>query len=209
MSECFICQLPLEEQSLAISTVKEKGISAFLEASKKRKDGKGVSLKGQTSVRVHEKCRKSYTDERSIVAFLKKREEVKTATPQITRSAARGFSFTTHCLICGDEITDNFLAAEYKKSPYERDVVYQVRDKTQSLRTSIMKDAHDLNDENGRAILCRIEHALDLVACNAQYHQRCRVDLSKRAKKKHHQHQTNVVRLQSKFMLPCNMYIHT
>lgn len=114
MSACFICEFPLEGRCLTVNTVKEKGIASFIEASKKRKDGKGSCLKGQTSVRVHDKCRKSYTDERSIIAFLKKSEELLTAKPHLTRSVGARFSFRSHCFICGLEITNSFLVAENK-----------------------------------------------------------------------------------------------
>ncbi|KAG5873469.1 hypothetical protein JTB14_029557 [Gonioctena quinquepunctata] len=104
--------------SLGVSNVKEKGIASLLKASEKRKDGKWASLRGKTSVRVHDECRKSYTNERTILAHIKMRDEfVETHKPRETRSTVPDFASRTNCFICGLIITKQFLAAEAKKPP--------------------------------------------------------------------------------------------
>ncbi|KAG5876589.1 hypothetical protein JTB14_015994 [Gonioctena quinquepunctata] len=109
--------------------------------SEKRKDGKWATLRGKTSVRVHDKCRKTYTNEPTILAHIKRQEEfVETHKPRETRSAVPDFAFRTNCFICGLPITKQFLAAEATDL---RNVVYQVRDITGGLRESVKKDPLD------------------------------------------------------------------
>lgn len=66
------------------------------------------------------------------------------------------------------------MAKEAKKPTHKRDVVYQVRDTTDSLRRCILKDAEDLDDENGVSIIRRIQQVPYYDAYDAQYHHRCR-----------------------------------
>ena len=60
---CIICQRPLSIEIVA--QVGEKGIRTLLLASEKRRDNLDLTLRPLSSIAVHVRCRKSYTDPRS------------------------------------------------------------------------------------------------------------------------------------------------
>ncbi|KAJ8879558.1 hypothetical protein PR048_020166 [Dryococelus australis] len=74
MSLCFICDSSLEDGT-SVSNVRSRGIASLIKASTERKDGKGIFLRGKTSLDVHDKCRKAYVKERMITVYVKRVEE--------------------------------------------------------------------------------------------------------------------------------------
>ena len=92
--ECLICEGSLLDGSQT-TVVKQKALQSFIEASKKRNDGKIVLFKRSTKLEVHEKCRKQYTKEKSIAAYIKRSKE--SGTAPLLHSNILQFSFRTHC----------------------------------------------------------------------------------------------------------------
>lgn len=122
---CFICGKDL--QSGAINDVKEKGISSLINSSEKRQDGKAALIVGLKNVRVHQNCRKLYTNEKSINAFLKRPRKIIPDPEDNPSLPPQSFNFKTKCLFCAEEITEDFLAKERKKPPGKRIGIYKIR----------------------------------------------------------------------------------
>lgn len=183
MSVCFICDASLEDGTL-VSTVKSRGIASFIEASRKRSDGKAVFLKKKTSVNVHEKCRKVYVNDRMVAAFVNSAKKERSTTFTTTRSLIPEFNFRTHCFLCGKRITEEFIAAQSREPPSQRNTVYSVQ--VDNLRDTVLKVAIARNDDYGQSIIQRIEPVADLIAAYAQYHSKCYKDLYGRPKVQEH-----------------------
>lgn len=100
--KCLICG---ENLSGDRTVVQERGISKFIESSRKRKDGKHRFMEGKSELSVHEKCRKSYNQPRSIAGFIKKQlREAASASP-LLRSETPPIDFEDSCFLCGELIT--------------------------------------------------------------------------------------------------------
>lgn len=165
---CFICDGILDDGS-KVTVVKEKGLKTFSEASKQRKDGKGVHLVGKTSIEVHEKCRKQYINEKLIAAYTKRAHQGGRVLE--LRSSVPTFSFKTHCFLCGLVITPEFIDEQKRLPASKRNLVYTVRQLT--VRNNVVQLAEKRNDEYGRAILQRVGPVPDLIAADGQYHLFC------------------------------------
>ena len=177
MSVCFICDSLLDDGTTT-SNVKIKGIKSFIEASQKRKDGKGNFLKEKKSITVHLKCQKTYVNEKLIAAHVNKTEKQRANSSQQLQSLVPEFNFKTHCFLCGIQINEEYFAAQYKTKANDRDRVYSVRQI--GVRDTIPKAAGARNDDYGRSIIQRIESVIDLPAADAQYHNICLKELYKR-----------------------------
>uniref|UniRef100_A0A1B6DZA6 Uncharacterized protein n=1 Tax=Clastoptera arizonana TaxID=38151 RepID=A0A1B6DZA6_9HEMI len=166
--ECLLCEGPFLDGS-QVAVVKRKGLQSFIEASKKRNDRKVVLLKNFTELEVHEKCRKQYTKEKSIAAYIKRIKE--SGTKPLLRSQIFKFSFRTHCFLCGEEVPSDYGTKQLKKPANKRNPVYPVR--KLSVAENVLRLAKDRNDEYGRAIIDRVQSVSDLPASDAQYHFSC------------------------------------
>lgn len=176
LSVCFICDSALEDGS-KVTVVKEKGLKTFCEASRQRNDGKGVHLKGKTSIKVHEKCRKQYINEKLIAAYVKRAQQG--GQKQQLRSSVPAFSFKNHCFLCGIAITSQFIEEQKKLPASKRNLVYSVRQL--KVRENVVQLAEKRNDAYGRAILQRIGPVPDLIASDGQYHLLCMKKLYSRS----------------------------
>lgn len=82
LSECVICNkttLPNGETCIEC----RKGIQRLKEASQKRNDSKYLCFENSDRVFVHPTCRKHYTREMSIVADLKKAQDMSVSWIQV------------------------------------------------------------------------------------------------------------------------------
>lgn len=112
---CFICEKLLSID--AVDEVKEKGTEKLRQCSVQRNDGKVNLLLGLTSVKVHQKCRKKYTNEKMIAVAARKDPapaQLRIAD-EIPQQPANDFDFRNACFLCGVEITKTYLANEQKK----------------------------------------------------------------------------------------------
>lgn len=165
--ECCLCD-DLLEDGTELCVVKEKGLQSFIEASTKRKDGKVKLFKERTEIQVHVRCRKNYTTERSVAAYLKRAAQ---HIPKKKRSITREFSFKTHCFICGNQVATDHNQQQIKNPPNKRNMVYNVT--TLSMREKVLSLVAGRQDELSQGIVTRLEPEHDLVAVDAQYHRDC------------------------------------
>lgn len=169
---CFICDSSLESGTHVTKVTREQAIASLKEASTKRKDGKLSFLKNKTELEVHETCRKSYTNEKLILASLKRAQQEGPSTSRhLTRTSVPQFTFKTHCFICGECITEEFVADQSRRPKNERNTIFVVG--KLGMKTTLMNAARERNDEYGRRLIQRIEQVEDLVAADGQYHSKC------------------------------------
>lgn len=129
VTKCFICEQDFEESATDIE--QKRGLITFISASERRQDGKDNFLRGCESVRVHQKCRKLYTNEKMIRAAAKARSATlieREPSGSDSQSGNIEFDFTTRCFFCTAEISKEFLLKEAKKPRENRNIVYKIRD---------------------------------------------------------------------------------
>ncbi|KAL3277876.1 hypothetical protein HHI36_013217 [Cryptolaemus montrouzieri] len=94
---CFVCDKLLSTD--VVDVVKEKGTAKLRECSLQRKDGMANLLLGLTSVKVHQKCRKKYTNMKMIAVAAKNGPP--SAQPrnadEIPQRPANDFAFENAC----------------------------------------------------------------------------------------------------------------
>ncbi|KAG5896955.1 hypothetical protein JTB14_024802 [Gonioctena quinquepunctata] len=130
--KCIVWEESLDDGTTT-STVQQKDLQSFIDASTKRGDGKTVLFKlAKLPLKLHEKCRKSYPHEKSVAASLKKKKNERQSNATSLRSNVPTFSFKTHCFICGSKhVPSDYKKKEMKKPPQYRNLVFLVIDKTQ------------------------------------------------------------------------------
>ena len=154
MSEyCFICDGSL---SVRVTTkVKTRGIEKFVKSSDERKDGKAERhLRGMAEISVHEKCRKAYTNVKSIKAAVKRFQDSGNSAlqlSQIVNVPGSPFAFGTKCLFCEADITEVFLEQQRRKSKDKRVKVFKV--KNRSTQWGILKAAAKCDDDSSTRVM--------------------------------------------------------
>ncbi|KAG5880069.1 hypothetical protein JTB14_034700 [Gonioctena quinquepunctata] len=149
-------------------TLKKK--ESLLKASEKKEGWEVGYFRGKISVGVHDKCRKTYTNKRTILAHIKRREKfMETHKPRETRSAVPDF-------ICGLPITKQFLAAEAKKPPDLRNVVTQLRDITGE---KYKDDILFTFQKNKKTVVC-FKNIGGKILNDAFYQQKCKSEKEER-----------------------------
>lgn len=139
---CFICDEDLTNGYLG--AVKKKEIRTLINCSERRWDGKGVDLAGLPYVTVHEKCRKLYTNEKSIKSALNRSQELNLNENDQQPTGDREFKFREKCIFCEENITEQFLLNESKKSHSKRNKVFKIRNP--GTKNGITKAANQHND---------------------------------------------------------------
>lgn len=107
-SVCLLCDEQLDEQKITV--VKERGIQTLINSSIERRDGKHGTLKKESCIPVHEKCRIAYNKKSNICKALFKPSDAKE-----TRSGLDLFDFKKNCIFCGNAADDTFMKLELKK----------------------------------------------------------------------------------------------
>ncbi|CAG9770015.1 unnamed protein product [Ceutorhynchus assimilis] len=153
-----------------VTTVKEKGILTFMDSSKKRKDGKHILLKDETSVTVHEKCRKIYNKQSYIDAALAEQSSKPSAS---RRSNQPLFDFKGHCLFCGKDASDQFIESHKKLNQSRREKVHEVTKLDFKQKVIDAAKTTRKSDEWSNAVVFRIENEIDLIAAEGRYHGSC------------------------------------
>lgn len=152
---CFICDKDVTSED--VRTVRERGIATLINCSEKRCDGKGAGLVGLSAVTVHEKCRKLYTNEKSINAFCK-RPQASRPVAHKNPSGEQLFCFEEKCLFCAKEITPEFLTNESKKTIGKRNRVFKIRNA--NTKESVINAANQRDDDWGLEVI--IKYSLSL-----------------------------------------------
>lgn len=170
-ADCFICEKRLSDSKVVL--VKQRGVISLLNASVKRGITSHQSLlKNLTEVAVHVTCQKNYTNDKLILAFLR-RGGASEQTHSL-RSSGPKFDFKTKCFLCGEEITEEYLQRQNKLPMPRRDPVHKVEQL--SVDKTIIKAAGERSDEWAREVIKRIAlvpEGSDLVALDARYHASC------------------------------------
>lgn len=178
----FICETSLSECNSVI--VKEKGVKTLLKSAEKRGNREHVRiLKKISSVTVHTACQKSYNNDKLISAYCRKQVIKSSDASTSRRSSIPSFNFKTHCFLCTDEITVDFLNTQRKLNVPDRDIIFQVE--KLDVKETILKAAEKRGDEWGQQIIQRIQHVTDLVAVEGRYHKLCQKRLYSRVKTEH------------------------
>jgi len=107
---CLLCSQSLED-GRDVNRITEHGRPAIIAASIRRNDGVAAAIELNNPLVIHSDCRKSYTRETSIKAYLKKQcKETDTpvaATQHLRSQSTDSFDFNKHCLFCGLEAKDS------------------------------------------------------------------------------------------------------
>lgn len=183
-AKCLLCSQPLAD-GRDVNRVTERGRPAMIAASSRRNDGivAAIELTNPSTFVVHSDCRKNYTRESSIRAYIRKQcEETKTPVTiakHLRSQCSQSFDFKTHCLFCGLEAKDPQKLSGLKR---EHKAIYQCR--TLSFGKQIEIRAKELSGENAKQILLRLSNTIDLVAAEGRYHNHCRVNFFRTKKPK-------------------------
>jgi hypothetical protein len=156
---CPICKESVDDSRTA-STLTERGLNSLKEAIKQRKD---TNVLCSLSQKIHNDCRKRYTDPRAIETFLKKDSENKKKNPTPSLRSAKPFSFKKDCLFCANEV--NFDG----KSQAERS--FQVR--TIEFKDTLLQKCTERDDDWATDVRARVLSVHDLHAADAIYHHAC------------------------------------
>lgn len=175
-SDCFICKGGVEAGELTV--VKARGVATLLECSVKRKLAADEQfLHGLSEVRVHRACQARYINEKLIAAFVRRGYDTPTSPCPVPtlRSQVTKFDFTNSCFFCEEAIADDFRVKQAKLPFARRNAPVKVT--LPEMATTIIGKARMRGDEWGKKVEERISqlHNLhtDLVAVNAEYHQKC------------------------------------
>ncbi|XP_021362244.1 uncharacterized protein LOC110456045 [Mizuhopecten yessoensis] len=165
MEECVLCHHSLQDGRDIAVTLRQKGSIGINEASKVRGDSI-LTVPGQ---QVHQDCRKSYVNPKSMHLNQKKSQDKDTDSLLASKSSLRSsslFDFQQHCLFCGQSAR----LSGNKRGPD----VFPVR--TSDFDCTILDICTDRNDDWAAEVKGRIEYAADLYAADALYHQSCSVN---------------------------------
>lgn len=171
---CFICDEPLIENVVKVA----RGLETFINVSKFRKDNHHVFLEKQSSVEVHERCRKRYSVMKRGKLGIGNKGFTKDSTTRYDhlvspkrkkrRESCPRFNFQANCFFCG--LPASIAHKQKMRGRCER--FNLVRDSAlQEELIEAIKDNIDL--DVCKDLLERIT-LINLVALNARYHKSCR-----------------------------------
>ncbi|CAC5425515.1 unnamed protein product [Mytilus coruscus] len=158
--KCVICQNSISHEDTVV-VLGEKGSQSVNKASKSRHDNV-VTSAGQ---KLHQNCRKSYTNPKYIALANKEIKHETTNLPKL-RSKVE-FDFKKHCLFCG-QLADAVIGRKRKSD------VYPVR--TSEFQCKIEDICKQREDEWALEVRGRLEFVQDLHAADALYQQTCSVN---------------------------------
>ena len=156
---CGICKENIDCEK-PCSRLTQKGSNSISIASKKRNDNL-VVLPGQY---VHVECRKQYCNPNVILRDAK--NQGKSNDSRLTRSRYDTFSFSKHCMFCGQP-----AKLDGRKHGHD---VFAVR--TIEFQKKITDICKLRNDPWAEVIHARLQVASDLPAVDAVYHQICSIN---------------------------------
>ncbi|CAC5372532.1 unnamed protein product [Mytilus coruscus] len=157
---CVICQNFISHED-TIVVLGEKGSQSVNKASKSRQDNVVTSV-GQ---KLHQNCRKSYTNPKYIALANREIKHETTNVPKLRWKVE--FDFKKHCLFCG-QLADAVIGRKRKSD------VYPVR--TSEFQCKIEDICKQREDEWALEVRGRLEFVQDLHAADALYHQTCSVN---------------------------------
>lgn len=141
--------------------VKAQGIQTWIASSQRRRNNQ------YHRITVHDLCRKSYNQQKRILAAIKTPENpVRNRNKRIT-----DFNFKNDCLLCGKDASSEYVKNEMRKKPNKRDLVSNVT--TLKFKESLLVSAKKQDDAWGARVIQRIINEIDLVAAEGKYHRSC------------------------------------
>ena len=166
---CPICSETIQDGGV---NVQAKGLATLIDCSRLRGDEKLTEIfencneiDGKVKLRVHEECRKRYTNQNLIRTVVKNRELTDIGpSPKKLRRDSADFNWFRDCFFCGEP-------AYFDDRNFKRDPVYRVR--TLDFRETIINECQKRGDSKSRSLRTRVESCLCLVAAEARYHHRC------------------------------------
>ena len=158
--ECIVCCKPIVSGELS-SLLTEKGCLGINKASKVRK----CDIRAAPGQRVHQKCRKVFTNTRYIDQLKRKRlsDTPSTSKHPVLRSSSDSFNYEIQCIFCGQGDLRCGRDPESKLIPV----------RLLSFKESIQESAKKRSDQWGCLVQGRIEYVHDLRAAHAVYHKVC------------------------------------
>lgn len=177
---CAICDKDTSEKT---ATVTKKGLISLVKASRARGDEKYTKFEEQfnlkeSTLHVHESCRKVYSHPREILKAEKVHQSEEPSSSKNTlRSGSDIFDFKGQCLFCAANIKLNVMQAKSQSSKIRMASTIELRD-------TILTHCRQRNDAWGLEVQKRICSEIDLVAAEAKYHANC---FSRFLKQKRHE----------------------
>ncbi|KAF9422068.1 hypothetical protein HW555_002089 [Spodoptera exigua] len=166
---CAICDRILNSD--VVVTVKERGLSKFVESSLKRNDGKEECFKNRVEIQLHKTCRNSYNNPKCIEAVKRRREKaLDNESVAAASSSADEFDFENKCIFCDTDASLTFERDQNKIPTSSRILVGQVK-KVETQSTILQAcTAHD--DDWSQQVLLRIDQ-VNILEKKARYHYKC------------------------------------
>lgn len=164
-NNCAICDKDTSETTV---TVTKKGLISLVKASRARGDEKDAKFEErfnlkESTLQVHQNCRKVYTHPREILKAGKVlKNEEPSSSKDTLRSGSDIFDFKGQCLFCGA----NVMQAKSQTSKIRNASTIEIRD-------TILTHCRKRNDAWGLEVQKRICSEIDLVAAEAKYHANC------------------------------------
>lgn len=165
---CFICRTTLDEGQVTV--VKKRGVTSLIEVSVKRalKENQQF-LQDLDEVTVHDLCRKRYSVQSNILASIRRGSDI--IPKPISSRSKKCLGLKNICLLCGDNITEEFIKLQNKLPLSRRNNLHQVQ--SLNARETFFEVASCRGDEWGQQIINRLEAETDLIAAGARYHSLC------------------------------------
>ena len=154
---CPICKGQFEDGD-NVTQIRQKGADGINVASSQRGDTISVT----TGSKVHENCRKIYTNRIDIDLSLKRKQggEPSITTDRITRISDGSFNSKTDCFFCGTSVQEGSAVYSYVK--------------TDNFTKTILQCCDNRCDDWSLKVKGRIEfYSGDLHAADCVYHQSC------------------------------------
>lgn len=158
---CAICDLTLSTAEAVIVT---RGKRTLIEKSKYLDDDLWKKIEDIVTVRIHEKCRKTYLIKKKVESVENIDSSQPSASSLRSSNVLEKFDFKTQCLFCTEECNKS----ANKKSNRKFRVVT-----TLQIKNNIEGQCRVLNNELARQVFTRINSSIDLVAAEGRYHKSC------------------------------------
>ncbi|XP_071642214.1 uncharacterized protein [Temnothorax longispinosus] len=165
-NECFICNESLLKETVV--TAKRRAINTFITNSKRRKDNKWLVLQNLDEIRIHDKCRKSYSSELRTLRIEKNPTRYSQAGPSRRSSSPKKFNFESNCFFCDKQCRDYRCKDDRTRRLVSAD----------SIQLRIQETARKRNDQWAHDVLSRIEGVHSLKEVGGRYHTNCNIRFS-------------------------------
>jgi len=163
---CIICRTNLLGDD-DVSTV-GRGISTLIEYSKKYGDVELTNylVSEPSIVRVHNTCRRAYTDKRKFDHFSSQTNDAELRCKVLRSQIVSSFNWKQHCFLCKLPCVKDERHPDRNGSEYRRVETLEIRD-------TVLQRCMERNDTWSHDVQSRLLVCCDLVAEEAVYHKTC------------------------------------